>query len=86
MFEPYKISDMIKALEAEKAKHGDLTILLACDSEGNTMSHVGELVQCHKGQEPIVESKPFQVEDDKIVIFPVNPVPINFFFPDKGGN
>lgn len=82
MFEEYKISDLITELEAQKEKHGDMTVILACDEEGDKMSYVGNLVQEHKGYEPSVSSRPFKRQDDKLIIFPIRLQPIDWFFPD----
>ena len=82
MFEKYKISDMIKALEKKQEEHGDIDILLASDPSGDNLSFVGDLVQRHQDQKPIVEQDPFKAYGDKLIIFPANPIPIQSFFKD----
>ena len=82
MFEQYKISDMIKALEKQEVEHGDMEILLASEPCGDNLSHVGELVQHHKGEDPVVEQYPFKVHGGKLIIFPINPRPIQTWFDD----
>ena len=82
MFEKYKISDMIKALEKQKEEHGDLDILFASDPSGDNLSYVGNLVQYHRDCEPCIEQDPFKVYNERLIIFPANPRSIFFFFPE----
>ena len=71
MFKQYKISDLIKGLEAELEKHGDMTVFLASDPAADKVSYMGELIQEHEGYEPSIESTPFRRQDDKLIIFPI---------------
>ena len=84
MFEHYKISDMIKALEKQKEEHGDLDLLLASDPAGDNLSYVGDLVQYHgkDDEQRQIEQNPFKVHEEKLIIFPSDPRPIYDFFKD----
>ena len=52
-FKQYKISDLIKRLQEQKKKHGDLLIEMSSDEEGNSYSPLGDITD-DKTKEDIV--------------------------------
>jgi len=67
-FKQYKISDLIKRLQEQKDKHGDLKVEMSIDEEGNAYHPLGDYVSKKDGKEEILI--PFEIGDGKIVFYP----------------
>ncbi len=65
-FKQYKISDLIKRLQEQKKKHGDLLIEMSSDEEGNSYSPLGDITD-DKTKEDIV--LPFSVDKTTLTIW-----------------
>jgi len=67
--EQYKISDLIKNLEEEKKKHGDLLVELSSDDEGNSISPIGDIVSFEGNKKKVLT--PFAINEGTLTIYPM---------------
>ena len=68
-FKQYKISDLIKRLEEQKAENGDLLVEMSIDEEGNAYHPLGDYVTEKEGGKTEVMI-PFEIGDGKIIFYP----------------
>ena len=69
MFNQYKISDLIKALQKQKKQHGDLLVSISIDEEGNEFNPVGVYID-DNGEGRIDTMIPFSVDEQTLTIWP----------------
>lgn len=67
-FKQYRISDMIKALQAQKKQRGNLLVEMSVDEEGNQYWPIGDYVT--ETEKKVEVSIPFGFDKDKVTIYP----------------
>lgn len=67
-FKQYKIDTLITALKIARKKHGNCSVEMSIDSEGNEFHPIGNYESITDGKKEVI--LPFSFKNDKLVIYP----------------